>query len=579
MTGIISIPLEVLRFVRKCLVSRKRHPKRFNGGFAEEYDALELFLKEDSYWSWRNFLSASNREDWSQLRRTLMLWTLNSCESIRYFNDSIFRNYLAARMDDPPQQLHCRNNYYKYNLRPLHWFETEFKMNLSIKEVLSAGQIGSLNLSHPVDLVELPSMDSLHSLRIADCGYLQTLGNYKKLKFLELISCHSLSSVGNVDSLSTLHIDDYSNPALFPLEQLTEFCFKGGSDGPPLDYLPRLKNLRTFGLFLAYFSVSDWGGGYGRGYPLPRLDMPHLKSLHLASFSSIDLSGLDDLETLEIERVTCDGWTGMYEEKELESNFLQLKSLMAKDQFVLRSEIERFPKLKSLCCFHSLDGKDKTINFLEMEVYPDPCDYQSSEVSSYEVPGRVKSLSLWGKVVELVGIEEDRSFQKILIQEFRGINLTVLQRVEMVILNDCGSVTDISPLRRYLVLRGSYSINNFSCLGEAQHYLEIGFSHTLTDSDVSCFGNIRCLTLDNCKRITKLNNLTNNRIIRIIASEHITEMCFKGLNYQQIKLQYCGKLKKLMISGKVYSLIMMEKNVRKLEEFSGFNNCTNKRFL
>jgi hypothetical protein len=91
--NIIDLPLDVFGLIRIHLVTVP-----IDGN---------VDLLEQSQSGWRHFLSVSKNQHWSDLRKCLMIWSLNRYKSEKYFRNEYFRSYLVDRMNRPDQQLHC----------------------------------------------------------------------------------------------------------------------------------------------------------------------------------------------------------------------------------------------------------------------------------------------------------------------------------------------------------------------------------------------------------------------------------------------------------------------------------------
>jgi hypothetical protein len=175
MSDIIRLPVELFVHIRSWL-----YHNIDIGGFAESDDLYDIdrFLLYEAHWSWNNFLSVCNCEDWKVIRKKTMIWSLNADISLSYIENNGFRSSINNRVELPHQQIECRINY-------------QNSRKLRCSEVLQGNILGYLSIQFCC-LEVFPSCNSLHTLVLAECDNLKEMGDYKQLRTLKLIDWVSL---------------------------------------------------------------------------------------------------------------------------------------------------------------------------------------------------------------------------------------------------------------------------------------------------------------------------------------------------------------------------------------------------
>jgi hypothetical protein len=136
-------------------------------------------------------------------------------------------------------------------------------------------------------------------------------------------------------------------------------------------------------------------------------------------------------------------------------------------------------------------------------------------------------------------------------------DISIFRNAQKVYLFGCFSISDISALQNvpYLCIIYCNGIKDYSCL-VSQQYLEIGATDKLLDEHVDCFGKVRCLKIDNCSRITRINRLTHNRFLEIGNCKALFHVVLNRVDYFNVKLTRCPELMIVSITGWVYSLVI-----------------------
>jgi hypothetical protein len=112
---------------------------------------------------------------------------------------------------------------------------------------------------------------------------------------------------------------------------------------------------------------------------------------------------------------------------------------------------------------------------------------------SFHVGEKMKSLVIGFKHSLITGLSpERRTFHSLSISQYTGSDISNYGNIQQLKLVLCGELEDIQSIRNvpYLTICNCDRIRDFSCLG-SQRYLEIAFSHSLSDETISeKFGNI-----------------------------------------------------------------------------------------
>jgi hypothetical protein len=100
----------------------------------------------------------------------------------------------------------------------------------------------------------------------------------------------------------------------------------------------------------------------------------------------------------------------------------------------------------------------------------------------------------------------------------------------------------------------------------SQRYLEIAFSHSLSDETISeKFGNILSLRISDCKSVRKViqNSLAQTRRLQVLHCQALEEVSLAGSDYSLVSIKekkYESKsLKQVHITGNVYMLHIPER--------------------
>jgi hypothetical protein len=83
-------------------------------------DPIENYLRQENIRSWRNFLGMRSDSDWEYIRKKAMIWSLNRCESEKYFNCPLFQRSLHKNVSNSEQLRCCSILHRSYTVRQLN---------------------------------------------------------------------------------------------------------------------------------------------------------------------------------------------------------------------------------------------------------------------------------------------------------------------------------------------------------------------------------------------------------------------------------------------------------------------------
>jgi hypothetical protein len=543
---ILALPLDIIFLIRNFLLPNFEY-EVFGRG---ESDSIEKFVIQESFWSWRNFLSVRNDTNWKLIRKSARMWTLNRVESGKYLKDTLFRNYIHENMSNS-EQLYCKLSQGASR--------TEFEYPLfpqKFKEILNIGMLGSLCLK-AYSGTELPSSASLRVLYLQSCERLNKLGNYPKLQTLNLLFCGSIvriESIGKMCKLSSISFS-YTDARIlpsFPLEQLEEIYLDDYHE-LVLDNLSRFRRLQSLSLRLHGGAIST---------PV-HFNIPSLTSLVLRGFHVVDITGLNRLATLDV--TTADTVIGK------EVIYPQLISLAGSNETfikeataILTSDNNKLKRFSSL--FLEADNLapwlPRLSNVSDVSLtYSRFMDMPRTKLT-FHVGEKMNSLVIGFKHSLITGLGPERPFRSLSVSQYTGSDISNYGNIQQLTLLGCYEVQDIHSIRNvpYLIICNCDRIRDFSCLG-SQRYLEIKFSHSLSDETISeKFGNILSLRISGCYRVRKLVqiSLAKTRRLEVLHCHGLEEVSLAGSDYSIVNIKEqeneSKSLKQINITGKAYML-------------------------
>jgi hypothetical protein len=542
MRTITNLPVEIIyQFQQYFFTYVHSQTFLYSDSFSEtNMDEMEFFfLHQESNRSWRNFLNISQKEHWQLVKKSTVIWSLNTFASRKYLDELPFRNYISQRMTNPGMQLILR----------IPDVESPKRIT-SVEQGLTMNSIGFLSL-HSVGfgisvILHLPSCASLQALFLDNCPGLISLGEYKNLKTLKVNSCPNLSTAGKMETLTTFYARVVRQSFLKSLstESLTNLTLYSH-----IDYFRQnmnsFLNLRELILFLSVIQA-------GINSHLPQLPLPLLEKLTTRNYLSLDITGLYHLQSLDIGSTVTSAVKGK------EEIFPRLTSLSGSGDAFLEEDIRNYPQLKSFS-YQSMSQ----VAIQNLPRYENIADINlSCKAAAYgcimvNLGQNTRSYELNLKGVDVVVENQNlEGFGKVSISSPTLRNLSIFQNVQRLSLTNCFNLTDISAIGNvpYLSLEKCRKVTDFSCLVGQQRFLNIAECPGLNDVDIQRFGNIYHLGIKNCANITKIDGLINNHFISISECYRLSEVMLSGINYTKVLINRNDSLTNLSISGKVYSL-------------------------
>jgi hypothetical protein len=144
MNSLISLPIEVFLETRSFLYPDGLHCPKPSPQYHD-------FISKENCWSWRNFLSISNRQGWRAVRKAAMIWSLNRYEIKKYLEDDSFRAMFNNLVMGSRQTLEfILSNAVEYSLTQL-------------RIALDTSYVGRISISH-YQFAEFPSCRTVRTL-------------------------------------------------------------------------------------------------------------------------------------------------------------------------------------------------------------------------------------------------------------------------------------------------------------------------------------------------------------------------------------------------------------------------------
>jgi hypothetical protein len=535
------LPADLLVVIRDCLFDILDLDKDISIWVVEK--SLEKYLRFESRWSWRNFVSTGNTSNWKAVRKATMVWDLNYDYSRKYLVDTDFQNYIQKQMLYPEQQL-------------------QLKLSQIERKIFSKRGV-------PVALYtssEITDLNLLHTLTIADCANVTSLGDFKTLRTLRISnSCENLISVGEMPHLRELVL--YSVPvkavSLFPLDNLLKlnisFLRFIDEAAKGIQYMANsqekllsLQELRLNRKSTNFFATEV-------------LSLPSLVALDLCGFHSIDLMNFPRLKSFAVRDTVAVNIKG----KEIIYPKLESLSCSLPDEFI-ETNIKQFKNLKKLhylCSSAALVALHKLMD--DINSLPSLTDLTllNEAFPPYEtniqLNGKLRYLHLQFPMKSIELLNEDKSVRpRPLLQlsmdaRFQSFHeLSKWQNISALNLHFAfaiHTITDFLGTARYLSLSDCLNVQSFSCFRNL-YYLEIIENNHLNDEDVAGFGNIYCLSLSLCHSITRISGLTNNKFVSFCNLSAVKEMEFQGRELLHVRLIECRQLSVVNITGWIENL-------------------------
>jgi hypothetical protein len=505
----LALPTEVFLVIRECLIE-------FN--VDDAIVGIREFVRREAERSWRSFLVVS--KTFALLRKETMVWSLNKMTFRKYLVDAQFRQDINDRMVNPANQL-----------QSIYSPESECTIeNVFVLEIISTSRIACISISSSSHLMELPSSSGLQVLKLNDCPSVNRIGDYPHLMTLEVNECPCLESIGRLENLQNLLFVFLASKTALPLEELLSQFPLEQIQQLSLGYITdafftlstRLQGLQYLRLFQIFESSMIFTGGL----------FPCLIELHTIDFTSVKLAGMAHLRHLEIRNTPNNQIFGK------DAVYPQLKSF---SHSYFSSDIED----------SSSPGLLKNVTRLSIEesqpsLPPDFLLSMNKKVTSLDLYIQSQKVTI-----------PDRFFEMVKLDCCYFNQASDFSKVQMLLLNHCPSVTDISPIKdiRFLQLMNLPEVQNFSCLG-TQRYLMIHMCPSLSNEDVRGFGNVFHLCISYCRTISEVTTHLkgNNKFLTLTFCLGLKSVELSGDDYIQVRIIKCGNLDNFKIQGSIYSL-------------------------
>jgi hypothetical protein len=542
MTVVTNLPVDIICQVQQYFFSDGDSQTLFSDSasllFSEaKLSDVQAFYLQESNRSWRNFLNVSKRDHWQFVKKSTMMWSLNTFASRKYLDDLPFRNYINERMTNPGMQL----------ILKIPDLESPKRIT-SVEQGLTMNTIGFLSLqcsrSGPISMsFRLPSCDSLHTLFLDDCPGIISLGEYKHLKTLKVHRCTNLLSAGKMEKLTTFYgngiqrsfLQSISSEKLISLTLYSHIA-------PFLRIINRFQQLRELVLVLDIHTALD--------FHLPKLFLPFLEKLTAKNYFSIDVTDLYRLKELDI------GCTFTSAVKGKEDIFPRLTSLSGSSEAFLGEDIRNYPQLKTFAyqiSEHSIQNLFQYENIPEVHL---TCKTSTCQLKKFNISRNTKSFTIHLHPADVV-VEgwKGRTFERVSLSSATLRNLSVFHNVQRLSLVKCSELVNISAARNipYLSFEKCPKIADFSYLGLKQRFLSIIECPGLKDVDFHRFGKIYHLTIKSCQNVSRIDGLVNNRFISISDCLNLSDVLLNGVNYTKVSIHRCDCLSNFAVT-KVYSL-------------------------
>jgi hypothetical protein len=306
--------------------------------------------------------------------------------------------------------------------------------------------------------------------------------------------------------------------------------------------LPRLQNLRDFGLFATcsdvYLSLSN---------------VPQLESLDIYNCHSVDLTGLTRLKSFKFRDI--------YSITGKELIFPQLHSL---DCFqpnpYIEKNIKKFTNLKKFRYMNDSTSfsQDILAGLADIHSFTDLSLLSDSYLEKLDISPSVRSLEIVMTVKTLQVADKNQFFQRVSLNSSFLRDISMFQNVYQLELYSNVNIENIDCFRNipYLTISSCPHIKSFACFRNSgkQRYLSISGNSHLNNEDIQGFGKIYYLRFDECVSITKISGLINTRYFLVCRLKALKEIILEGMDYVHVSLALCPKLSEVKVTGKINNL-------------------------
>jgi hypothetical protein len=286
--------------------------------------------------------------------------------------------------------------------------------------------------------------------------------------------------VGLLDSIAFISLCEVSVDLLcqFPLDRIEQLFLVGDFVLKFRDFHRSFQSLKALSLKWHYFDPP---------IELPFLGYISLETLELVEFKSFDVTGLNNLKSLNY--VTAQPVTIVGKEK-LSS---LLKRLFTGDtQHLHSSHLNTLHYCYSLYPTNDIQWNEiNNIRLLHLTI-------RQLDNDAITVGEGVRSLELSVSHLKIIEFSKPQNIFQLSIadlQSFSKKELCRFSHLENVELLRSPNLTDVSEIQHVPMIQISCckAIRNFSCLGKSQRFLSLDYCDSLQDSDLASFGSIHTL--------------------------------------------------------------------------------------
>jgi hypothetical protein len=332
----------------------------------------------------------------------------------------------------------------------------------------------------------------------------------------------------------------------FPLEQLEYLHLESASLIPSfLSSIPRFRQLQELSLINSIHALPITTTNNNQTnapvvyFRLPVLPFPELRSLYLENIESVNLNGLTALKTLKLKGT-------------LESQVIGLDSVASQlTSYTIHENIAFFR-------FDRFSSHGPFTNLQELEIIcPERILVVFNDTNrSFPVHEKLTSLRLgqW-RLNGLNGTTDNLT--KVALSDAAITDLGLFRHCQVVKLVNCPQVADISVLRNVsiLLLEQLPNLKDFSCLGK-QKYLSITTCDGFQDKDTFILENIWYVELVYCDSLTQLTTVKNVRYLTVAHCRSLAKVELSGIEYISVFLDLSWLDIELLITGRVYSILV-----------------------
>jgi hypothetical protein len=354
------------------------------------------------------------------------------------------------------------------------------------------------------------------------------------------------SSPSNLSFSTQIHLQNIGNQALFQegVEEIYDIWYKFISSSLPLQSLMRLEvsvDISLNGLSMTQLKFPNLQ--YLKLYPkvtwfpeIPNISLiaiPSLKSLDLSTCTVDDISGCVALEELSLFNASI--LDGLH-------LLLQLRKIACSSEDLIRwqCDLTKLSKLQELSLQRpTKEMINSILNFTELKelhlkVFPEQMEEPFLWISSKI---RVLVLSKWSGSLQWQHSHQVPNLDEVRLLFINLSDYSFLQNTRQVTITNC-SINDCTALIKipYLFIHGCENIQDFSCLGKYQRYLNISKCFGLKNEHLSFFSNVFYLNLSENIQLTKIQSVIGITYFIVRNCLNLQEIILEDKNNHEISI-------------------------------------------